>query len=92
MPGECPEHDEDFCMAGVGIEYSFCDKAVETMWVDLDQETPLELVMICIECGRNASVIWYKCCPEHVTEYGVDVICQSCVEKFHPNDPEFERP
>jgi hypothetical protein len=42
-------------------------------------------ILICVHCGRNASVRWWKCCPEHNTAQGPDATCQSCVEKLHPN-------
>lgn len=54
-------------------------------------KTELDVVYICVGCGRNSSLTWHKCCPKHCTEEGPEVFCQSCVEKLHPGDPEFAR-
>lgn len=51
----------------------------------------LDVIYICVFCGRNASLVWHKCCPEHMSYESQDVCCQACVEKLHPNDPEFAR-
>lgn len=59
---------------------------------EIDVEEQLDVIYICVGgCGRNASLTWWKCCPEHVTLEGPEVICQSCVEKLHPGEEEFER-
>ena len=58
---------------------------------ELDVEADLDVIEICVSCGRNSSVSWWKCCPEHVSLDAPDVFCQSCVEWLHPKDPEFER-
>lgn len=58
---------------------------------EIDIESNLNVIYICITCGRNASLVWHKCCPEHVTLDGQEVICQTCVEKLHPGDPDFVR-
>jgi hypothetical protein len=58
---------------------------------EIDVGTALDVIYVCMTCGRNASLVWWKCCPDHVTFDGPDLICQSCVEKLHPGDPEFER-
>lgn len=82
MP-ECPEQDNDFCVAGLEDLYSDCDEVTYRM------ANEVEVVPICMRCGRNASVTWWKCCPVHATEQGLDVLCQTCVEFLHPGDPEF---
>ncbi len=47
-------------------------------------------VYSCKRCKRNASLIWWKCCPEHTTLTGPDAYCQSCVEIIHPGEEEFK--
>lgn len=58
--------------------------------IDVDEEQ-LTVIYICIGCGRNASLVWHKCCPDHLTIEGPEVYCQSCVERLHPGDPDFAR-
>ena len=41
----------------------------------------------CKRCMRDESSIWWKCCPEHVTETGTDVLCDLCARFLHPDDP-----
>lgn len=82
-------HDSEFCMAGIDQVYSSCDKAIVAYEESIGDT--VEVVTICIGCGRNASLIWWKCCPTHVQINSPDVYCQSCVEKLHPGEAEFER-
>lgn len=58
---------------------------------EIDVVEDLDVIQICIGCGRNASLTWWKCCPEHMELESPDVFCQSCVERAHPGDPEFFR-
>jgi hypothetical protein len=58
---------------------------------EIDLEPELDVIHICIGCGRNASLIWWKCCTEHLELESPDVYCQACVERLHPGDPEFQR-
>ena len=61
-------------------------------WVIGDEIFEHDVIEICTGgCGRNASLTWWKCCPDHVTLDGPDVICQSCVEHLHPGEEEFAR-
>lgn len=39
---------------------------------------------VCIQCNSTDSLRWWKCCPEHTTEQGTDVICETCTGKLHP--------
>jgi hypothetical protein len=41
---------------------------------------------VCIYCNTNTSVIWWKCCPKHTSEQGVDVCCQKCAENLHSKE------
>ena len=34
--------------------------------------------IFCQSCGSDVSPTWWKCCPKHTTEQGIDVVCQSC--------------
>ena len=34
--------------------------------------------IICKSCGSDVSPTWWKCCPKHTTEQGLDVVCQVC--------------
>ena len=34
--------------------------------------------VICKSCGSDVSKTWWKCCPKHTTEQGIDVVCQAC--------------
>lgn len=56
-----------------------------------ENELGLDVIEICIGCGRNASLFWWKCCPEHLSIDSPDVFCQSCVERLHPGEEEFSR-
>lgn len=38
----------------------------------------------CIECNSKESPEWWKCCSEHTTEHGPDVVCLDCKNKLHP--------
>ncbi len=71
--------DDDDCNV-IGYDY----------WEIRIQED-MDVIEICMACGRNASIFWWKCCPDHMTLDGPDVLCQTCVELAHPDDPEFER-
>lgn len=74
--------DEDECNV---MCYDYWEIEVEDLHEDIS------IIPICIGCGRNASLVWHKCCPEHLTLDGQEVYCQSCVEILHPNDPDFLR-
>lgn len=39
---------------------------------------------ICKRCKKKESEEWWKCCPEHCTEQGPDVVCRDCKEELHP--------
>jgi len=39
----------------------------------------------CARCPRTESIKWWKCCPEHVSEQGDDVLCSWCAVELHPN-------
>lgn len=39
----------------------------------------------CKICGSKESELWWKCCPDHTTEQGEDVVCLRCVFKLHRN-------
>lgn len=71
--------DEDDCVV-IGFDY----------WEICIQEG-MNIVEVCMGCGRNSSIFWHKCCPEHTTLDGPDVLCQSCVEMAHPGEVEFQR-
>lgn len=58
---------------------------------EIKVETFPDVIEICVGCGRNASLTWWKCCPDHLELEGPDVYCQACTEKLHPGDPEFAR-
>lgn len=58
---------------------------------EIEVDPEMDVIYICMGCGRNASLTWWKCCPEHVTIDGPDVYCQTCVERLHPGEEEFER-
>lgn len=58
---------------------------------EIEVEANLDVIHICIGCGRNASLVWWKCCTDHMTLDSPDVYCQTCVERLHPGDPEFGR-
>lgn len=34
--------------------------------------------IVCKTCGSDVSPTWWKCCPKHTTEQGIDVVCQAC--------------
>lgn len=38
----------------------------------------------CIRCRTPNALMWWKCCPEHTTEQGRDVVCDLCVMYLHP--------
>lgn len=38
----------------------------------------------CKICKTTYSVRWWKCCPEHTTEQGPDIVCELCVWVLHP--------
>lgn len=59
---------------------------------EIDPGIHTQVIHICVICGRNASLVWWKCCPAHATLDGPDVLCQTCTEQFHPGEEEFERP
>lgn len=44
----------------------------------------LSVKNVCIKCNSTESLRWWKCCPEHTTEQGSDVICETCTGKLHP--------
>lgn len=68
------------------------DENIQTFdYWEIDVNENLDVIHICVACGRNASLIWWKCCPEHITIDGPELFCQSCVERLHPGDPEFAR-
>lgn len=71
--------DEDDCNV-IGFDYR-----------EIEVEDQIDVITICVFCGRNGSMTWWKCCPKHVTLEGPEVACQTCVEKLHPGDPEFAR-
>lgn len=54
------------------------------------KEQPMERIMdtnrVCICCGTNNSIIWWKCCPKHTTEQGPDIYCQKCAENLHSKE------
>lgn len=58
---------------------------------EIDVEPYIDIIQICIGCGRNASLVWWKCCPDHLDLEGPEVYCQSCVESLHPGEEEFAR-
>jgi hypothetical protein len=58
---------------------------------EIEIEKHMDVIYICVGCGRNSSICWYKCCPDHVDLDGPEVYCQACVEKLHPGDPDFIR-
>ena len=60
-------------------------------YVEIEVEHVDEPIYICIGCGRNSSLVWWKCCPEHLSLDGSELYCQACVEYLHPGDPEFAR-
>jgi hypothetical protein len=37
----------------------------------------------CKFCKTTKSLKWWKCCPNHTTDQGPDVVCQSCAEERH---------
>lgn len=37
----------------------------------------------CTFCHTFESDRWWKCCPTHCTERGVDVVCTTCVKVMH---------
>ncbi len=39
---------------------------------------------ICKRCKKTESKEWWKCCPEHCTEQGPDVVCMTCKDELHP--------
>lgn len=39
---------------------------------------------ICVRCGTTKSGEWFKCCPVHVTEQGIDALCELCIMNVHP--------
>jgi hypothetical protein len=44
------------------------------------------IIKRCIFCGTTESSRWWKCCPEHCTEQGDDVVCQKCKDEKHPQE------
>lgn len=58
---------------------------------EIEIEPEMDVIQVCIGCGRNASLVWWKCCPEHINLDSPEVHCQSCVELLHPGEVEFER-
>lgn len=38
----------------------------------------------CCFCNTRESELWWKCCPNHTTEQGPDVVCQKCKDEKHP--------
>jgi hypothetical protein len=36
---------------------------------------------ICGICKTDESPSWWKCCPKHTTEKGVDVVCEGCANR-----------
>ncbi len=41
---------------------------------------------VCVYCNTNTSNIWWKCCPKHTSEQGIDVCCQKCAENLHSKE------
>lgn len=41
----------------------------------------MTIYRICILCKTRSSPTWWKCCPKHTTERGLDVVCQDCASK-----------
>lgn len=39
------------------------------------------LFNVCKLCTRDESKSWWKCCPGHTTEKGVDVVCEDCASR-----------
>jgi hypothetical protein len=49
----------------------------------------------CKRCKTVSSDQWWKCCLEHTSERGPDVVCRACMEDLHPatyETAEFENP
>ncbi len=41
---------------------------------------------VCVFCEITESVVWWKCCPVHVTEQGPDIVCQPCAIRIHSEE------
>jgi hypothetical protein len=39
---------------------------------------------VCVICKKKKTLYWWKCCAEHCTEDGPDVLCLECKEERHP--------
>lgn len=39
------------------------------------------LTNVCEICKTDESKSWWKCCPTHTTEKGVDVVCEECADR-----------
>lgn len=39
------------------------------------------LTNVCTICKTDESKSWWKCCPIHTTEKGVDVVCENCANR-----------
>lgn len=72
------------------LDEDTCEVLCYDYW-EIEVEEDMNVIYICVFCGRNASLLWHKCCPEHMTLEGQEVACQTCVEKLHPGDPDFMR-
>ena len=46
----------------------------------------------CERCNRTETAKWWKCCPAHTTEQGLDVMCHECSEELHPDKPQLKEP
>lgn len=49
----------------------------------LSWKTTLKEKQHCKFCPNTESYVWYKCCSDHCTERGPDVVCQDCFNKCH---------
>ncbi len=36
---------------------------------------------VCKICNVDESKSWWKCCPKHTTDKGVDVVCEDCANR-----------
>lgn len=36
---------------------------------------------VCQTCRTEESKSWWKCCPKHTSEKGVDVVCEECANR-----------
>lgn len=73
------------------FDYWEIDNVETFKYYALEDADRLDVIYICMACGRNASLVWWKCCPDHCTDDGPDVLCQTCTERAHPGEVEFAR-